>query len=457
MALERHMKCGVGECGHCYVNHRYVCTDGPVFSLAELRAAARRADRVGPGGLTAGPPLSRRGERSGDGELVNQRVELLVVDRLGERGEKRASRRQRLDGVRPVRGHQDDRHIRARGVKPVGECHPVLAGHLVVRDEQRDTLEPTVLGDLAGKGIGEHLVTVVAQHSGEPEAKGRVIVDEQDRDVAACRVSGQGFSTWKAAPPPAPCARSMPPPWAWTISLTMASPSPVPSGFVVSNRLKGLRCAGKPGPVSATMNRTFSRVGKSTDRMISPGPRPIASSAFFNRLSKTRRSLSASAMMDGIGEADEAAEGDAAVLRLGPPRRQGLFQEVGQIHRAQVQPLLAREALEVADHHVEPARRLGQLLDDVPDAAERLARVSLQATCDALREHREPGQRVADVVHDPRRECADVGKPLALATERLGLPQLLLDLLATHEFADLLAEDVEEVQQRASPAPGVPS
>jgi NAD(P)H-flavin reductase len=36
VALERVMKCGVGLCGHCYVNHRYVCTDGPVFSLAEL-------------------------------------------------------------------------------------------------------------------------------------------------------------------------------------------------------------------------------------------------------------------------------------------------------------------------------------------------------------------------------------------------------------------------------------
>lgn len=36
LALERVMKCGVGLCGHCYLNHRYVCTDGPVFSLAEL-------------------------------------------------------------------------------------------------------------------------------------------------------------------------------------------------------------------------------------------------------------------------------------------------------------------------------------------------------------------------------------------------------------------------------------
>lgn len=38
LAVERYMKCGTGHCGHCYVDHRYVCTDGPVFSLTELRA-----------------------------------------------------------------------------------------------------------------------------------------------------------------------------------------------------------------------------------------------------------------------------------------------------------------------------------------------------------------------------------------------------------------------------------
>jgi NAD(P)H-flavin reductase len=35
--LERHMKCGVGKCGHCAIGHLYVCTDGPVFSQAQLR------------------------------------------------------------------------------------------------------------------------------------------------------------------------------------------------------------------------------------------------------------------------------------------------------------------------------------------------------------------------------------------------------------------------------------
>ncbi|HID97120.1 MAG TPA: hypothetical protein EYP57_02890 [Thermodesulfobacteriaceae bacterium] len=35
--MERHMKCGVGLCGHCYMGGKLVCTDGPVFSMAELK------------------------------------------------------------------------------------------------------------------------------------------------------------------------------------------------------------------------------------------------------------------------------------------------------------------------------------------------------------------------------------------------------------------------------------
>ncbi|MFC1822840.1 FAD/NAD(P)-binding protein [Thermodesulfobacteriota bacterium] len=36
LSLERHMKCGVGKCGHCQVNHLYVCQDGPVFNWADI-------------------------------------------------------------------------------------------------------------------------------------------------------------------------------------------------------------------------------------------------------------------------------------------------------------------------------------------------------------------------------------------------------------------------------------
>jgi len=34
--LEMRMTCGIGKCGKCNIGHKYVCIDGPVFSLAEL-------------------------------------------------------------------------------------------------------------------------------------------------------------------------------------------------------------------------------------------------------------------------------------------------------------------------------------------------------------------------------------------------------------------------------------
>jgi anaerobic sulfite reductase subunit B len=35
--LERHMKCGMGLCGHCHLDGKLVCLDGPVFSLSQLK------------------------------------------------------------------------------------------------------------------------------------------------------------------------------------------------------------------------------------------------------------------------------------------------------------------------------------------------------------------------------------------------------------------------------------
>ncbi len=37
LSLERYMKCGVGLCGSCVIDGVRVCTEGPVFSSAELR------------------------------------------------------------------------------------------------------------------------------------------------------------------------------------------------------------------------------------------------------------------------------------------------------------------------------------------------------------------------------------------------------------------------------------
>lgn len=36
VSLERHMKCGVGKCGHCQINGTYVCQDGPVYRYADV-------------------------------------------------------------------------------------------------------------------------------------------------------------------------------------------------------------------------------------------------------------------------------------------------------------------------------------------------------------------------------------------------------------------------------------
>ena len=37
VSMERHMKCGVGKCGHCQIAQYYCCKEGPVFTFKEIR------------------------------------------------------------------------------------------------------------------------------------------------------------------------------------------------------------------------------------------------------------------------------------------------------------------------------------------------------------------------------------------------------------------------------------
>lgn len=37
VSYERLMHCGIGKCGHCMVNDKYVCRDGPVFNYTEAK------------------------------------------------------------------------------------------------------------------------------------------------------------------------------------------------------------------------------------------------------------------------------------------------------------------------------------------------------------------------------------------------------------------------------------
>lgn len=36
LSLERHMKCAIGKCGHCFVGGLFTCKQGPVFRLSDL-------------------------------------------------------------------------------------------------------------------------------------------------------------------------------------------------------------------------------------------------------------------------------------------------------------------------------------------------------------------------------------------------------------------------------------
>ncbi len=37
LSLERRMKCGVGKCGHCQMNHLYTCLEGPCFTYSQIK------------------------------------------------------------------------------------------------------------------------------------------------------------------------------------------------------------------------------------------------------------------------------------------------------------------------------------------------------------------------------------------------------------------------------------
>ncbi len=37
VSLERHMKCGLGKCGHCQIDQYFCCQDGPVFRFDQIK------------------------------------------------------------------------------------------------------------------------------------------------------------------------------------------------------------------------------------------------------------------------------------------------------------------------------------------------------------------------------------------------------------------------------------
>jgi NAD(P)H-flavin reductase len=41
LTLERNMRCAIGMCGHCQLQHLFVCKDGPVFPLDAVEPLIR--------------------------------------------------------------------------------------------------------------------------------------------------------------------------------------------------------------------------------------------------------------------------------------------------------------------------------------------------------------------------------------------------------------------------------
>src|SRR4030081_3612859 len=108
--------------------------------------------------------------------------------------------------------------------------------------------------------------------------------------ASACKTAA-GNSTRKQAPCPGTLTSLSDPPWASTILETIASPSPTPDFFVVTNGLKicSFNSGGIPGPLSSISTTTLLSLVLSSDVLSSdarsltrksPPCSPIASQAF---------------------------------------------------------------------------------------------------------------------------------------------------------------------------------
>jgi len=42
LSMERRMRCGIAQCGHCFLGPKFVCKDGPVFQYTDLRGLFER-------------------------------------------------------------------------------------------------------------------------------------------------------------------------------------------------------------------------------------------------------------------------------------------------------------------------------------------------------------------------------------------------------------------------------
>ena len=156
--------------------------------------------------------------------LVDDRADLLLLERLLDVVE--GAGLDRLDGVadRAVGGHHDDRHVRVGPHRGAQHLHAVEPRHPQVGDHDVDAVERGHrLGAVGGQ---HHVVAVALEDGGEDAPQVRFVVGHQDADglghvggtvshggggaspdAASCRRAGRTLTRCRAAGRPPACPR----------------------------------------------------------------------------------------------------------------------------------------------------------------------------------------------------------------------------------------------------------
>ena len=175
-----------------------------------------RPARVGPRLLTCARGAAHERDRLVDVEGLRQVLEGAAL--VG---------RHRIRQIR-VRGHHDDRELRARIVDALEELEPRGAGHADVGDQDIGRLAPERIERRLRGLEGPRRHAVVAQRPLEHPADGGVVVDEPDTQCASVHGSSPRGSSSVNTVRPSSLSNSMMPPLRVTRSCATARPRPVP-------------------------------------------------------------------------------------------------------------------------------------------------------------------------------------------------------------------------------------
>lgn len=118
-------------------------------------------------------------------EAVDQRVKLVIADRLLDEPDEGSSCNLEIEVMRAVARHEDDRSSRVCRVEAIREGEPVLTWKLVVAEEKIDSAEGAQGRQVARVGKFADLVAILPQHPCDRDAKETLILDDQDRHIRA--------------------------------------------------------------------------------------------------------------------------------------------------------------------------------------------------------------------------------------------------------------------------------